>query len=382
MSQLDPERQRMAREYARASRQLWLANTVVGAAYAAAWLLMGWGTALRTWLVETWPLFSNPWLLVPAFAGIFAGLLAVIGLPLGFYGGYVLPHRYGQSTQTLKGWLGDQLKGLLVGAPLGLALVELLYLALRAAGGMWWLWSAAGLLVFNVVISNLAPVLIMPLFNKYVPLGEEHEELARRLLRLAEKAQTRVRGVYKFDMSRRTKAANAALTGIGSTRRIILGDTLINEFSADEIETVLAHELGHHVHRDILIYILGGSLITTLGLYAASVAMRWAVVQFGFESVSDPAALPALTLVMGAYGLLTMPLENAISRWREAMADKYALEVTGKSEAFASAFVRLANQNLGDVEPERWVVWLFHSHPPLGERIAAARAWEPQAAQP
>jgi STE24 endopeptidase len=183
-------------------------------------------------------------------------------------------------------------------------------------------------------------------------------------------------------MSRRTRAANAALTGIGSTRRIILGDTLINEFTEDEIETVLAHELGHHVHRDVLIYILGGALMTMLGLYAASAAMRWAVAWFGFESVSDPAALPALALVMGAYGLLTMPLENAVSRWREAMADQYALNVTGKSEAFASAFVRLANQNLGEVEPERWVVWLFHSHPPLGERIAAARAWEQEAAQP
>lgn len=372
----------MAREYARASRRLWLANTAVGAAYALAWLLPGWSISLRSWLVASWPLLSNPWLLVPVLAGLFAGLLAVINVPLAYYGGYVLPHRYGQSTQTLKGWIGDQLKGILVGAPLGLVLVELLYLALRAAGELWWLWTAAGLLVFNVLLSNLAPVLIMPLFNKYVPLGEEHEELAQRLLRLAEKARTRVRGVYKFDMSRRTRAANAALTGIGGTRRIILGDTLINEFSADEIETVLAHELGHHVHRDILIYILGGSLITTLGLYAASVAMTWAVAWFGFESVSDPAALPALALVMGAYGLLTMPLENAISRWREAMADQYALKVTGKSQAFASAFVRLANQNLGEVEPERWVVWLFHSHPPLGERIATARDWEKKAAQP
>jgi len=375
VSQLDPERQRMARDYGRISRRLWLANMLLSGIYAAAWLLLGWGTAVRTWLTGTWPALSNPWLLVLAFAAIFAGLLAAISLPLSYFGGYVLPHRFGQSTQTLRAWIVDQLKGLLVGAPLGLLLIELLYFALRAAGDLWWLWTAAGLLVFNVLISNLAPVLIMPLFNKYVPLGEGHEELEKRLLLLAERARTQVRGVYTFDMSRRTRAANAALTGIGSTRRIILGDTLINEFSADEIETVLAHELGHHVHRDILIYILGGSLMTMVGLYAASVIMTFTVGRFGFEGVSDPAALPALMLVMGAYGLLTMPLENAVSRWREAMADQYALEATGKNEAFASAFVRLANQNLGEVEPERWVVWLFHSHPPLGERIALARGW-------
>src|SRR5512143_2560501 len=133
----------------------------------------------------------------------------------------------------------------------------------------------------------------MPLFNKYVPLGDEHRDLAERLQRLADAAHTKVRGVYTFDMSRRTKSANAALTGTGRTRRIILGDTLINEFSADEIEAVLAHELGHHVHQDLLLYIVFGALSTVASLYLASLAMTWAIVRFGFTSVSDIAALPA-----------------------------------------------------------------------------------------
>jgi STE24 endopeptidase len=183
--------------------------------------------------------------------------------------------------------------------------------------------------------------------------------------------------VYKVDMSRRTKAANAALTGIGNTRRIVLGDTLINEFTTDEIETVLAHELGHHVHRDIPVLMLLGTLTTTLGLYIASIAMGWAVTAFGLTGVADPAGMPALMLILGAYGLLTMPLENGFSRWRESMADDYALAATGKNEAFASAFTRLANQNLGDVDPENWVVWVFYSHPPLGERIEKAQRWKP-----
>ena len=141
------------------------------------------------------------------------------------------------------------------------------------------------------------------------------------LLRLAERANTKVKGVYKFDMSKRTKAANAALTGIGNTRRIVLGDTLINEFTPDEIETVLAHELGHHVHKDIPISIAFGTVMTLVGLYLASLAMNWAVGYFGFLSVADPAAMPMLELVLGAYGLVIMPLENAVSRWRERMAD-------------------------------------------------------------
>jgi STE24 endopeptidase len=271
----------------------------------------------------------------------------------------------------------DQIKGLAVSAPIGLLLLELLYLALRATGDLWWLWAAGGMLIFNVLLSNLAPILIMPLFNKYVPLGDEHRELADRLLALAKRANTKVRGVFKFDLSRRTKSANAALTGIGSTRRIILGDTLIDEFSTDEIETVLAHELGHQVNRDIPLFMAFSAVSTTVGLYLVSLGLNWAIGYFGFASVADVAAFPALGVVLGAFGLVSMPLDNVLSRWRENKADDYALQATGKSEAFASAITRLANQNLGEVDPEKWVVFLFYSHPPLGERIAKARNWKP-----
>jgi STE24 endopeptidase len=214
------------------------------------------------------------------------------------------------------------------------------------------------------------------LFNKFIPLGEEHAELATRLMKLAENANARVRGVFKFDMSKRTKAANAALTGIGNTRRIVLGDTLIDEFSTDEIETVLAHELGHHVHKDIPLLIGFGMLLTLGGLYLASLGLNWAAIQFGFTGPADITGLPALALVLGAFGLITQPLDNAFSRWRERLADEYALQSTGKSQAFASAFVRLANQNLGEMDPERWVVLMFYDHPPLGERIRMAENWK------
>ncbi len=256
------------------------------------------------------------------FIVIFGGIASLLELPLGYYSGFILPHRFGQSNQDFKGWVMDQLKGLLISAPLGLVVLELVYLALRLTGGWWWLWTGAGMLVFSVILSNLAPILIMPLFNKFVPLGDEHAELAERLMKLAERANTKVRGVYKFDMSRRTKAANAALTGMGNTRRIVLGDTLINEFSPDEIETVLAHELGHHVHKDIPILMAFGTLMTLGGLYLASLALHWAAGYFGFTGPADIAGLPALGLVLGAFGLLTQPLDNAISRWRERMADR------------------------------------------------------------
>ena len=376
MTTLDPEKQKQAKEYARIRRRLWLVDNILNALYALAWLFFGWASGLRDWLTGNWSQFNNPWLLVPAFVFVFGGIFSFINLPLGYYSGFVLPHRFGQSNQSFKDWVIDQLKGLAIGLPLGLVLLELLYLALRATGDLWWLWAAVGMLLFSVLLSNLAPILIMPLFNKYIPLGDEHKELAERLLALARRANTKVRGVFKFDMSKRTKSANAALTGIGNTRRIVLGDTLINEFSTDEIETVLAHELGHHVNRDIPLFITFGALSTTISLYLASLALNWATAYFGFSGPADVAAFPALSLILGAYGLVTMPIGNAVSRWREKMADDYALQSTGKNEAFASAFTRLANQNLGEIDPEKWVVFMFYSHPPLGERIEKARKWK------
>ncbi len=376
MTTIDPERQRQAKEYGRISRRLWLVGTALGGAYAAAWLVFGWGPALRDWLTGSWSALASPWLLVPAFVLVFGAILGAIDLPLNYYTSFVLPHRFGQSTQSFGAWIADQVKGMLIGLPIGLVLLELLYLALRLTGGWWWLWAAGGLLVFNVLLTNLAPVLIMPLFNKYTPLGEEHRDLAERLRRLAAQARTNVQGVYQFDMSRRTKSANAAVTGIGNTRRIIIGDTLLREFTADEIEAVLAHELGHQVHRDVPLYIAFGGAITLAGLYLASLGMNWAVARFGLGAVSDVAAFPALGLMLGCYGVLTAPIDNAVSRWRERLADQYALQATGKGEAFASAFTRLANQNLGELDPEKWVVMLFYTHPPLAERIEMARGWK------
>jgi STE24 endopeptidase len=372
MTTLDPERQKQAKAYARIKRQLWLVALAFSAIYMLAWLFFDWAVSLRNWLTH-WLLITGHWLLIAEFVAVFGGIYFLLDLPLAFYIGFTLPHHFDQSTQTLKDWVTDQLKSLLIGAPLGLLVLELVYLALRETGAWWWLWAGAGMLFFTVLMANLAPVLIMPLFNKFVPLGEEHADLAERLMNLAGRAHTKVRGVFKFDMSKRTKAANAALTGIGNTRRIVLGDTLINEFTPDEIETVLAHELGHHVHKDIPALIAFSTLLTLGGLYLASLGLNWAAAYFGFFSLADIAGLPAFGLVVGAFGLVTQPLGNAFSRWRERMADDYALQTTGKGEAFASAFTRLANQNLSEVDPEAWVVFMFYDHPPLSERIKMAR---------
>lgn len=372
MTSLDLERQKKAKEYARIKRRLWLVDQAFSLLYASLWLFLGWSTGLRAWLGQ---FIQNDWLLVAVFAAIFGGVYFILNLPLGYYAGFILPHRYDLSTQSFKDWLADQAKSLALGAGLGLFLIEMVYLTLRITGDAWWLWLTGGMLLFSVLLTNLSPILIMPIFNKFTPLSDEHAELEDRLMRLAEKAGTQVKGVFKMDMSRRTRQANAALMGTGNTRRIVLGDTLIDEFSGDEIETVLAHELGHHVHNDIPWMIAFGTLVTGLGFFLISLAMDWAIGAFGLSGVADPASLPALMILASLYQLFLMPIDNAFSRWRENMADDYALEATGKPQAFASAFIRLANQNLGEVDPEAWVVFLFYSHPPLNARIAKAENW-------
>ncbi|MFN2302368.1 MAG: hypothetical protein ACK2TV_01425, partial [Anaerolineales bacterium] len=220
MTTIDHQRQEKAKEYARIKRRLWLIDQTFSLLYAVLWLVLGWSTGLRTWLSE---FIHNDWVMVAAFAAIFGGLYFLINLPLGYYAGFVLPHRYDLSTQSFKDWLIDQVKGLVIGAVIGLFLIEIVYLILRVTGDTWWLWLTGGMLLFSVLLTNLSPILIMPIFNKFTPLSEEHADLEDRLVQLAEKAGARVKGVFKMDMSRRTRQANAALMGTANTRRIVLG---------------------------------------------------------------------------------------------------------------------------------------------------------------
>ena len=284
-----------------------------------------------------------------------------------------MPHRFELSNQTIRGWISDQIKGTLLSGVIGAPLLIGMFALLRAAPTTWWFWGAVGYSLFVIIITALAPVVFMPLFYKFKPLGEEYVDLENRLLRLSERAGTYVQGIYTFDMSRRTRTANAALTGLGRSRRIILGDTLLENFSEDEIETVLAHELAHHVHTDIPLGIAFQVPLTFLFFYIIHLTLDWAVPILGLEGITDPARLPLLALVFSGLGLLAMPIYNAWGRWREGLADDYALQVTQMPGAFIAAMTRLANQNLADVDPEDWVVFLLHSHPPLRQRIERAQ---------
>jgi STE24 endopeptidase len=268
-----------------------------------------------------------------------------------------------------------------LGVILGGIVVELLYFILRESPQHWWLIAWASFLGLFVLLAQLAPVVLFPIFYKFAPL--ENEELKDRLLRLGERAGTRVRGVYQWKLSEKSKKANAALTGLGNTRRIILADTLLANYSTDEIEAILAHELGHHVHKHIFKSILVQAGITLVGFAAANWVLHYAVDRLHvFETLSDFANLPLLLLVATLLSFLVLPLLNAYSRFNERQADRYAFRSISTVAPFISAMNKLADQNLAERSPSKWVEWLFHSHPAISRRVAAAQAWAKAQANP
>ena len=297
----------------------------------------------------------------------------LLQLPLAFYLGVTLERRYGLSTQTTARWWLDQAKGVLLGLAFGAAVAVLVLWLLRWMPEWWWIAAAGALSLLTVVLAQLAPVLLLPIFYDFTPL--DRPALRDRLVALAERGGARVLGVFEWRLGDRTRKANAALTGIGRTRRILLSDTLLADHSDDEIEVVLAHELAHHVHRDIWSGIALETALMTLGFFLADLAIEAAVGRFGISGKADPAVIPLLVLAAGAVSLALLPLANAVSRAHERRADRYALEMTGNSAAFVSAMKRLGAQNLAEERPSRLVEWLFYTHPPIAARLHAAETW-------
>jgi STE24 endopeptidase len=364
-------RQAEARAYARLRYRLLAVDVAWGVVFGLLFVLTGMSWWLKG-LIQGWT--TEPFLLVAGYFVLFAVAYGLPTLPLQYYGGFLLAHRYGLSRQRFRGWLADEMKAGVLGLGLGLVLVEVVYWLFGVVPGVWWLIAAVVVLLFTVGVAELAPVMIVPLFYKLTPLTDE--ELVRRLTTLAERAKASVRGVFTINLSSKTRAANAMLMGLGRTRRIVLGDTLYGEYSGEEIETILAHELGHHVGRDVWWGLLVESTMTVLGLYVADVGLRWGVRALGFGGLDDVAALPLWLLILGAFMAVTTPVSNAFSRWREWLADEYALRMTGKPAAFVSVMVRLANQNLAEVDPEPWVEYLLYSHPAIGKRILHGEGFE------
>jgi STE24 endopeptidase len=364
-----------ARRYNRIQRWLGLSDTILSIALLVVLLATGWTGNLRDFALKA----ANQNYTLAVFFYVFelALLAKVLALGLDYYG-FRLEHRFNLSNQRLRSWIADEIKGFFVSLILFAILVEVLYSTIRLAPEIWWLLAWIIFISLLVFFVQIAPVVLFPLFYKFNPL--ENDELRDRLVRLSERAGTRVRGVYEWKISEKSKKANAALTGLGRTRRIILADTLLENYTPDEIEAVLAHELGHHVRRHIFKLIIVQIALTFLGFYALDAVMRYAIErQHMFEQMSDFAALPLLALVISVLSLLLMPLLNAYLRHNEREADQYCWSAIPSVAPYISAMNKLCEQNLGERQPSRMVEVLFHSHPAISKRIAAAEQFAQKA---
>jgi STE24 endopeptidase len=312
-------------------------------------------------------------LLVALFIVLTLGHIAV-SFPLSLYSGHVLEHQFHLSTQSFAAWLWRYVKRHLLGLALGSIMMLGLYWLIWTAGSLWWLAAAGAFFLVSVVLGQLAPVLILPLFYKIEKL--DSPELLGRIARLAEGTGLSIEGVYRMDLSEETVKANAMLAGLGRTRRVLLGDTLLNGFSPDEIEVIFAHEIGHQVFRHIRKMIVAGLFFSALGFWVCDRLLAlWTTA--GGKDALDYAHLPVHTLplimfILLLFTLLLEPLQNAISRHYERQADRYALQKTGNKAAYLSAFRKLAKLNKDDPNPHPLEVFLFHGHPPIGERLAMA----------
>ncbi len=366
-SPLDIERQKKAKEYARIMRRLTFVEWSIVAVVLLVLVFGGVSVKLSQIL-----LFPQPWASALYFVILVAGL-GIITLPLSYYRGFVLTHRYGLSHEKLSAWLADRAKASALGMVLGLVVVIVVYWLLDHLPAIWWLWAGILLLLLSLLLTRLMPTLLISLFFKLEPINDL--ELKRKLTDLAERARAKVCGIFTMNLSSKSTTANAMLAGIGKSRRIILSDTLLQKYSPEEIEVVLAHELGHHIHRDIPKMIALQAFAAFLALYLSDLVLKFSLTPLAFNGLSDAATLPLLFLFLAAFNLMVSPLANAYSRHVEKAADLTALELSANPGAFIAAMTRLADQNLTEYQPSRWVELLFYDHPPYNKRVDLARRY-------
>ena len=362
---LDENRQKKAREYAQTRRRAGYLESGLSLVWLLIIILTG--ASARFTGLFSWPEIATA---VTYFVVLIAAF-ELLTFPLSYYRGYILSHRYGISRQGFKSWLADRGKSGALAVTLGAAAIAAVYWLLLSFPGLWWLLAWGLMLAVSVLMSIVAPVVLVPLFYKVRPLPDP--ELKSRLEQLARKAGAKIRGIFMLDFSSKVTAANAAVMGLGRTRRIVISDTLIKQYTIPEIEVVTAHEIGHHTNRDIFRLFVLQSLVYLVILKLVDVVLLETAAPLGFNMPGDPASLPLIILLFGAFGTLLSPLINSFTRYVENQADGYALKLTDDPQSFIDAMTRLANQNLAVANPPKWEELLMYDHPSYNRRVKQAR---------
>ena len=356
---------------ARAYHRRQLALSLAGLTAAVTYLLFLIETRAAGHLIAWLGQWSSRWWLQLALALlVLAAGHRLLTLPLAWLGGFWLPRRYGLLHQPFGRWLLDAVKAALLAGGLGLLAAVVVYGLMRVTP-WWWLWGAAVFLAGYTFLALVAPIWLVPLFYRLTPLPDG--PLKSRLLALAGRVGVPVTGIWVVDQSRKSRTANAAVTGLGRTRRILLFDTLLNEFTPDEVEAVVAHELAHQLHGDVRRGVLVQGALTLVTFRVADGALRVGAGLLGLEGPADIAGLPLFGLVLLGVSLGALPVANGWSRHVERQADRFALETIPDPGPFIGAMARLAALNLAERDPHRLEEFFLYSHPAIGRRIAHAR---------
>ena len=362
-----------ARQYSRLKTRLVVSQLLLTAALLIIMLFSGASLRLKE-LVTGWS--RNFYLQVGLYLAIFAGFYYLLFLGLDFYSGFLLEHNFELSNQTVLGWLKKSIKKMLLSLLMLLAAGEVLYFMLRHFPNHWWLLATAAWLLFTLVLGRIAPALIIPLFYKCSPLA--NIELKERLLGLCKSCGVGIEQVFEVQLSKETRKANAAVAGLGKGRRILLGDTLLENYSDEEIEAIFAHELGH-VRLSHIWKILGlAAAISLASFYVSFLLFKAGTGFFAFDEIYDVAAFPLLALILTAVGLILLPMQLAYLRHLEKQADIFAIEHIKNPGSFTSVMTKLANQNLIDPSPSRLEELLLYDHPPISKRLRYACAEKDQ----
>jgi STE24 endopeptidase len=365
-----------AKVYQRTKLTVSLVSTGLNIFVPLLFLFLGGSEAVRN-LAEGWTGSSG--LIVILYVLVAGAGLQIIEFPLEFYSGFIIEKKFGLGKVSVLGWLWDWIKGTLIQTVLGVVIISGIYLLLRLQPENWWIWAAIAATFLMVIMMALVPVLLLPLFYKFEPIPEG--EFKDRLFALADRIGTRVQEVYVWHLGDKSSKANAAVTGWGRTRRIIISDTLIESNTPEEIEVVMAHELGHHVRGDVWKMMVVQTALVFISFFVIDLALVSWIDSLGLRGIADVAGLPLVLVVGAGVSLVALPIANWLSRKAETAADLYALDLTGMKDQFISAMTKLGDQNLSQQQPNALLEFIFHSHPSIQHRIDKANAWSPTVIQ-
>ncbi|HEC78981.1 MAG TPA: M48 family peptidase [candidate division WOR-3 bacterium] len=368
---IDQEKQKLARRYKRDRRLINILSYAVGALFLFILLYFQLSEKLVHLLRALFPV--RFFYLLGYFAVIYT-VYSLLTLPLAYLSDYKIEHKYHFSTQNFKAWCSDWLKSFLITFILGAVIFETIYFIIHTSPRFWWFWLSLVMILFTVILANIFPVVILPLFYKTSPLDDE--ELEGKIKELCKKAGIHIKEISSIDLSSKSTKANAAVVGLGNTKRILLGDTLMKNFTNREILCALAHEITHYREHHIWWLIFWQSLITMGTFYVFFIISPYFYMLCGFKTVSDPAGFPLFVIIFSMISLIIKPLGSSISRYYERRADKGALLLTEDPESFINLMAKFCNQQLVIAYPNPIIEWYSYTHPSPGRRIDFTEKWQ------